>query len=168
MTGSAFDAQCAQLFQLHAPRLLRYFNRLTGDPELAADLTQEAFVRLFRRRTLPARPEAWLLTVAMNMLRNVHKTRTRRTRLLTLERGAAAHADAARAPDELVDDVEQARVRRALQALPERDAQLLLLRAEGYSYRDLAVALELNERSIGSLLARAKHAFRSAWEEPCT
>lgn len=42
---------------------------------------------------------------------------------------------------------------------------MLLLRAEGYSYRDIASALELNEASVGTLLARAVRAFRAAWEE---
>lgn len=49
--------------------------------------------------------------------------------------------------------------------MTERDQQLLLLRAEGYSYRDIAVALELNEASVGVLLARAKRAFREKYEE---
>ena len=46
-------------------------------------------------------------------------------------------------------------MRRALGSLPERDQQMLLLRAEGYSYHDIASALGLNESSIGTLLARA-------------
>jgi RNA polymerase sigma-70 factor (ECF subfamily) len=55
-------------------------------------------------------------------------------------------------------------VRRALDRMPERDCNLLLLRAEGFSYRDIAAALELNEASIGTLLARAKTAFRENYE----
>ena len=41
---------------------------------------------------------------------------------------------------------------------------MLLLRAEGYGYRELAAALDLNESSMGTLLARAKRAFREAYE----
>jgi DNA-directed RNA polymerase specialized sigma24 family protein len=55
-------------------------------------------------------------------------------------------------------------VRRALDRLPERDRELLLLRAEGFSYRDIAQALALNETSIGTLIARAKLAFRRNYE----
>jgi DNA-directed RNA polymerase specialized sigma24 family protein len=40
----------------------------------------------------------------------------------------------------------------------------LLLRAEGYSYRDIAAALELNEASVGTLLARAKQSFLQYYE----
>jgi RNA polymerase sigma-70 factor (ECF subfamily) len=58
------------------------------------------------------------------------------------------------------------RVRRAIDRLPERERRLLLLRAEGYSYRDIAVALELNEASVGTLLARARRSFRECYEDP--
>ena len=41
---------------------------------------------------------------------------------------------------------------------------MLLLRAEGYGYRDIAAALGLHEASVGTLLARAKGAFREAYD----
>jgi RNA polymerase sigma-70 factor (ECF subfamily) len=59
---------------------------------------------------------------------------------------------------------EAERVRATIERLGERDRQLLLLRAEGYGYRELAAALGLNEASVGTLLARAKRAFREAYE----
>jgi RNA polymerase sigma-70 factor (ECF subfamily) len=55
-------------------------------------------------------------------------------------------------------------VRAALNRLSERDRQLLLLRADGYRYHEIAVALDLNEASVGTLLARAKRAFREAYD----
>lgn len=55
-------------------------------------------------------------------------------------------------------------VRRALDALAPRERALLLMRAEGYSYRELAVALQLTETSVGTLLARARVAFRKTFE----
>ena len=59
---------------------------------------------------------------------------------------------------------EAGRVRAAIDRLTERDRQMLLLRAEGYAYRELAAAMDLNESSVGTLLARAKRAFREAYE----
>jgi RNA polymerase sigma-70 factor (ECF subfamily) len=166
MNNPAFDSQCAWLFHTHSPRLLRYFDRLSGDAELAADLTQETFVRLFRRRTMPEHPEAWLLTVAMNLFRNAQKSRARRLRLLTPERSTHAQSDPPPDPSDTVGQPERERVRAVLAQLPEISGQLLLLRAEGYSYRELAAALNLNEASVGTLLARAKQAFRAAYESP--
>ena len=152
------------LFEANFRRLHRYLDRLSGEPELAADLAQEAFVRLYRRGTLPDAPEAWLITVALNLFRNVRSTERRRRRLLSVARGEGAHWDPAPPADQeaAVEDSRR-RVRAAIDRLPERERRLLLLRAEGYSYRDLAQALGLNEASIGTLLARARRAFRTAY-----
>jgi RNA polymerase sigma factor (sigma-70 family) len=164
-TRSSFEAQLSTLFETEFPRLFRYLDRLSGDPDLAADLAQEAFVRLNRRGTMPDTPAPWLVTVALNLFRNVRSTRTRRKRLLTVARVESALADPSRPPDELSDATEShERVRAALDSLPEREQRLLLLKAEGYSYREIATALELNENSIGTLLARAKRTFRQRYE----
>jgi RNA polymerase sigma-70 factor (ECF subfamily) len=40
-----------------------------------------------------------------------------------------------------------------------RDAQLLLLRADGMPYRELAPTLEIQPGSVGSILARAEREF---------
>lgn len=159
-----FHDEFVELFQAHFHRLFRYLDRLSGEPELAADLAQEAFVKLYRRGALPDRPEAWLITVAMNQFRNVKSTRTRRRRLMTPARAESVLADPPPAPDgeDAVGSAEH--VRAAIDALPDRDRRILLLRAEGYAYRDIASALDLNEASIGTLLARAKRAFREAYD----
>jgi RNA polymerase sigma-70 factor (ECF subfamily) len=163
----SFDAQFTALFHAHHPRVFRFLDRLSGDPELAADLTQDVFVRLYRRGALPERPEAWLITVALNLFRNEFHRRQRRARLLTPARSAAVHSDAPAVPDQGVDDAERRRVRLALSSLPERASHILLLSAEGYSTRDIAAALELKESSIGTLLARARRAFRSSYDAYC-
>ena len=155
-----FHDQFVELFNTHFARLKRYLDRLSGEPDLAADLAQEAFVRLYRRGSLPDAPEAWLISVSLNLFRNERSTRSRRRRLLTLERAEHAHSDPSPSPENAAGagDV-GGRVRLAIDKLSERERRLLLLRAEGYSYRDIAAALELDEASIGTLLARAKRAF---------
>ncbi len=154
------------LFREHHDRLFRYLHRLGGDAELAADVAQEAFVRLYRRSEPPDDPAAWLITVASNLFRNARAKRSRRMKLLTPERGAGAVGDPAPSPDAaIVPHRRRAAVRAALDAVPERDRRILLLRAEGYRYREIATALDLNETSVGTLLARAKSAFRSAYGE---
>jgi RNA polymerase sigma-70 factor (ECF subfamily) len=165
MTNPRFHQQFAELFDANHQRLYRFMDRLSGDSELAADVAQEAFVKLYRRGSLPDRPEAWLITVAMNLFRNVKSSRTRRSRLLTVMRGEHVHSDAPISALEATEaDERQRRVRAAINKLPERERNLLLLRAEGYSYRDMADALQLKEASVGTLLARAKRTFRDSYE----
>lgn len=159
-TGS-FGQLVQVLFREHSGRVYRVLQRLSGESELAADLTQEAFLRLYQRGSQPDAPEAWLITVGLNLLRNAKSMQTRRARLLAADDDARKF-EPARQTEESSDD--ERRVRQVLGELPERDQQLLLLRAEGYSYRDMASALELNEASIGTLLARAKQEFRTRYE----
>jgi RNA polymerase sigma factor (sigma-70 family) len=160
-----FQDRVVELFHAHFHRLVRYLDRLSGDPELAADLAQEAFIKLYQRSSMPDRPEAWLITVAMNLFRNARSTSARRRRLLTPARSEAALGDPMPTPIQCAEAAdERDRVRGAIDRLGERDRQMLLLYAEGYGYRDLAQALDLNEASIGTFLARAKRAFRAEYE----
>jgi RNA polymerase sigma-70 factor (ECF subfamily) len=161
-----FRERFTELFEAHFPHLFRYLNRLSGDADLASDLAQEAFVRLYRRGSMPDAPSAWLVTASMNLFRNSRTTRSRRKRLLTSARGELAHSDPAPYADRAAgaEDARR-RVRAAVDRMPERDRQLLLLRAEGYGYREIAAALDLNETSVGTLLARARKAFRQSYED---
>jgi len=165
-TTPTFHDSFVELFDTHFERLWRYMSRLSGEPDLASDLVQEAFVSLYRRGSMPDSPEAWLISVVMNRYRNVRTGRTRRLRLLTPSRSERLQADAPSAPDEALEaeDLRQ-RVRRALDTLPERDRHMLLLHAEGYRYREIAAVLRLNEGSVGTYLARARRAFREAYED---
>jgi RNA polymerase sigma factor (sigma-70 family) len=162
----SFHDDFVELFNGHFQRLYRYLDRLCGDPDLAADVAQETFVKLYERGTLPDVPAAWLVTVAMNLFRNAHTTRERRTRLLKVVPEAHTFSDRDVPPAHSIETHEmEQRVRHALDGIPERERQLLLLRAEGYSYRDIAEALNLEETSVGTLLARAKRAFREHYED---
>ncbi len=154
-----------KLFESHFRRLYRYLDRLSGDADLAADIAQEAFIRLYQRGALPDSLDAWLISVAMNLYRNVRSNRSRRTRLLTGSRGENVLSDPPPAADQrMLDEESRRRVRVVLDEMPERDRSLLLLRAEGYAYKDIAAVLDLKEASVGTMLARARDAFRQRYE----
>ena len=154
-----------KLFESHFQRLYRYLDRLSGDPDLAADIAQEAFIRLYQRGALPHSLDAWLISVSMNLYRNVRSNRSRRTRLLSVSRGENVLSDPPPPADQgVLDEESRRRVRATLDDMPERDRSLLLLRAEGYAYKDIAAVLDLKEASVGTLLARAREAFRQRYE----
>ena len=69
---------------------------------------------------------------------------------------AAAPADAL---NEMLREERRVRVRSVLGALKPREAQLLLLRASGLAYRELAQTLGIGPASVGTLLARAEAEF---------
>jgi RNA polymerase sigma-70 factor (ECF subfamily) len=163
---SGFRAQFTELFEAHFARLHRYLNRLSGDAELAADVAQEAFVKLYQRGSLPDTPTAWLITVALNLFRNAAKSRRRHLELLTPARVEGILADPPAPPDQTIEsEGSRKRVRSALDKMPEREREMLLLHTEGFTYREIAAALELNEASVGVFLARARRAFRALYGE---
>jgi len=165
--SESFEEEFKGLFHAQFPRVFRYLDRLSGDAEVARDLAQDTFVRLLRRGAPPDRPEAWLVTVATNLWRNARATKSRRARLFGPSRSAEVLADPAESPSSKVEVAEtRERVQAAMTQLAERDRQLLLLMAEGYRYREIAEAAGINEASVGTLLARAKRAFREAYEGP--
>lgn len=143
--------------------LVRYLHRRVWDLERAQDLAQEAFVRALDQT--PENPRAWLFRVATNLALDESRTVLRRRKHLTLIRGDAEQAERA-APDfvEEVERREQAEgVRRALEALSERDREVLQLWDAGLDYTAIAEQTGLGKRSIGTTLARARQRLAEAY-----
>jgi RNA polymerase sigma factor (sigma-70 family) len=163
-SGITFEVSFQQAFDEHFSWLFRYVDRDTDDDALAADIAQESFVRLYQRGAMPEEVRAWLVSVANNLIRDEHRRRTRRARLLAQRSPDHTVADAPLGSEERVLAKERRmEVRMALDTLTERDRRLLLLHHQGLSYRELAVALAVGETSVGTLLARAHNAFRDAF-----
>lgn len=157
---SSFELEFRRVFDQEFQSLFRYANRWSGDAAHAADVAQETFIRLYQRGRLPEELRAWLVSVANNLLRDERRRDTRRARLL--ESHAITDVAERRPDTDLLADERRRAVRAALDELAPRDRALLLLRHEGYSYRELATALHIRESSLGTLLARARERFRVA------
>ena len=140
----------------HAP-LYRYLVRLSGDAELAADAAQEAFVRLAERP--PANQHnlrAWLYTVAGNYVRDAFKLARRRLELLRESPERAPLGDGPLGPDRYAEEGERRRMlREAMDGLNHKERSTLLMRSEGFSYRDIAGALDVSPNSVGVIASRA-------------
>ena len=77
--GSA--AAFEELVLRYQSRLLRLLERLVGDRELAEDLAQEVFLRMYRSRkqyVAGAKFATWLFTIANNAASNALRNRSRR------------------------------------------------------------------------------------------
>jgi RNA polymerase sigma-70 factor, ECF subfamily len=149
------------LFERHYPSLVWYLHGRLGDRDLAEDLAQEAFVRLLDKP--PRAPDAWLYVVAGNLARDAQRSEGRRSRHLSIMNARAPLADAADpapgADAAMCTAEEAALVQDTLALLPERDAALLVMRADDVSYREIAAAIGVAPTSIGPLLARAQQRF---------
>lgn len=156
------SASFGALYERLQPSLLRYLERLTGDEDMAQDVAQEAFLRLFRRRELDGDDaRLWIFTVATNLVRDHGRAVVRRQRLLSARPvlpGAPAAPDVEAERSESV-----AKVREALSQLSERDQRLLLMREEGFRYQEMAEAVGVAPGSVGTLIARALKRFEAVY-----
>ena len=171
----ASEKEFDELFKTHYEGVYRLLYRIVGTREAAEDLAQETFLRLHKAGHLWAHQRVsddrhhnirgWLYRVASNLAYNALRDEGRRQRRQEqTARQAVVMARGEDDPAELVarTDDRQA-VRRALANLPQRQAQLLLLRHAGLSYRELAEALGIAPGSVGTLLARAEIAFERSY-----
>lgn len=146
--------RASELFENHHDALYRYLVRLSGDPDIAADAAQEAFVRLLVRAPTGSTERAWLFKVGTNYVLEGRRTAARRGRLLG-GHGERTMADAPRDPHASVEADERRRiVMAALSRLSDKERVAILMREEGFSHREIAEAVGTTTGSVGTLLAR--------------
>jgi RNA polymerase sigma-70 factor (ECF subfamily) len=158
------------LFQRLYAGLVGLTQRVVADRLDAEEVVQEAFLRLDGQPVL-ARPDeevaAWLRRVCLNL--GFNRLRARRHARERLERvGRLDLPDGRGDPDParvVVRSEEQAAVRAALAALPERQRDCLILRHSGHSYAEIAATLGIAVGSVGVILARGERAFRETYQE---
>jgi RNA polymerase sigma-70 factor (ECF subfamily) len=146
------------VFLANYGRIARAIVRVIDDPARAEELAVETFWKLWKHPQ--AQGEAaggWLYRTAVRLALDELRRRARRARYEQL----LPFVRAPQTPHDLFSVTEeQGRVRAVLAAMDPRQAELLLLRSDGVSYDELASALALNPASVGTLLSRAKQAFR--------
>ncbi len=174
-SATAFE----ELVVRYQARLVRVLEHLVGRRELAEDLAQEVFLRVYRSRQqyVPgAKFATWLFTIANNVASNALRDRSRRPEV-TLA-GSESGPLGPRPMDRLVQATSGAMptrqiakaelrdvVRMAMESLSERQRLAVLLnKFEGMSYADIAHAMELSPQAIKSLLSRARENLRQMLE----
>lgn len=151
------------LFREHYARMVGMLARLTGDRAHSEEIASDVFHKLSQRPMLLHGADdltAWIYRVATNAGFDALRTNSRRRKREEAAGNAGIHAAAAPdALDSLLAEERRVRVREVLASLKPRDAQLLLLRASGLAYRELAATLGIEPGSVGTMLARAEAEF---------
>ena len=154
-------------------RIYNLCRRLVGNPEDAAELTQEAFLNAWRglgRFQGDSAFSTWLYRLASNACIDFLRKEKRRGRLASLtlslddeEEGRQAELpDLRYAPEEELARSEDRRaLAQALEALSPEHRQVLVLREiTGLSYGEIAAVTGLEEGTVKSRIARARLALR--------
>jgi len=150
------------LFREHYARMVGMLARLTGDRAHSEEIAADVFHKLSQRPALLHGADdltAWIYRVATNAGFDALRTNSRRRKREEAAGSAGLHAAAPDALDSLLAEERRVRVRDVLGSLKPRDAQLLLLRANGLAYREVAATLGIEPGSVGTMLARAEADF---------
>src|SRR5947207_5849855 len=152
-----------ELFAAHHNEIYAYPIRMLRDSELAADLTQDAFVKAYRNYNVLEKPEnarAWLYQIAHRVaLDELRRRKIVRFLPWTGEsHGAAPSAEHMAMELRLSGDLQ-----RALNQIPERQrAALLLAELHDLTGLELAAALGVSHVAARALLTRARESLRQA------
>jgi RNA polymerase sigma-70 factor (ECF subfamily) len=149
------------IFQAQYGRIARLIAGITRDPGRAEELAVEVFLKWGATGiTDAAKAGGWLNRAAVRIALSEVRRRSRSERL---ERFVPI-LRRPRTPEGIqVANDREGRVAVVLAAIKRRDAEILLLRAEGMTYEELASTLSLHQASIGTLLSRAQAAFRKEY-----
>jgi RNA polymerase sigma-70 factor (ECF subfamily) len=148
--------QFNHLYQLHYPMVQHLIARMVGDSDEVNDLTQEVFVKLYvqlNAGNTVVFPKTWLYRVATHLTIN-HLSRSKKH--LQLEEAHQCELPETDTAEGQLEAGDRKRlVEKALMKLEERDRILLVLYAEGLSYKEIAEISSIGLTSVGKLLSRA-------------
>jgi len=157
-------AEIEELYRSHARRIAGYLMRVTGDAEVAADLTAETFAAALlsrdRYRADMGAPTTWLYAIAANKLKDWRRrgyAEDRARRRLRIERPVLSEEDVAefnRLADEVSADA-------LLEVLPADQRSALRARVlDERAYGEIAVAEGVSEAAVRQRVSRGLSSLR--------
>ena len=149
-----------RLYRTAYPRVYRTLAAILGDREAAEDCVQDAFVQAFQawKRWRPDAPaEAWVHRIAVNRAISYRRSaKLRQIGEVVRRLGRPVH------PADPADIAVQGDVLTALRSLPPKLAAAIVLRHyHGYNNREIAAALGVSERTVGTRLRQAGERLRA-------
>ncbi|WP_170478991.1 RNA polymerase sigma factor [Ruegeria arenilitoris] len=155
------DAMAARLLTDRlGPRSFSVALRMLGNRSEAEDVTQEAMMRLWLMAPewVPgqAKVSTWLYRVTMNLCIDLR----RRKRPETVENAPEVQDISASVVDQIQDEARSDALQNALEQLPERQQQAVILRhIEELSNPEIAGIMDISVEAVESLTARGKRSL---------
>lgn len=150
-----------ELYDDLRPSLYAYLCTLGVSSDQAEDVIQETFLRLVRfrfERTTHDNLRAWLFRVAHNLSMDVHRFQRRWFHNSDDEPHTVIRhrADPGPTPEQqVILDERRRQFENAFAQLTPKQRECVLLRAEGFRYREIATTLGVSVQRVGELMQRS-------------
>ena len=165
MTGTRDDAAFDRIFEEYSPAIFNYVLRMVGDGDRAADITQDTFIKAYRKLdtlTDVTSTRSWLYRIATNTAIDEMRRRRWLRPLATDGDEREDRPDTGPGPEAIVmnatlDD----RIQRALLRLRPNHRQCLILSdLEDMSAQQIGEVMNLSYGAVRTLLCRARGEMR--------
>ncbi|WP_224489420.1 RNA polymerase sigma factor [Robertkochia flava] len=145
-----YDKYCEAMYTISV--------RYLGNPDDARDITQEAFIKAFRKLE-QYRGEvtfgAWLKRIVINKC--IDHLKSKALQVQSLDEGFLQVAAEEEGHWEVEDSISVDQVKEAMESLPERYRYVLMLYLiEGYDHQEIAEILGITENTSRTQLMRGK------------
>ena len=160
------DSAAARVLTLRlTPRVMAHAYRLLGNRAEAEDVAQEAMLRLWKQagdwRQGEAKVTTWLYRVVANLC--IDRQRRARGGSVALDAIPEPADGRASAVEEMQEHARAEALQTALNDLPERQRQAVVLRhIEGLANPEIAGIMEITVEAVESLTSRGKRALSAA------
>jgi len=156
------------LMKKYFPRILNFIYRYVGSREIAEELTQEVFIKVFKnvaRYQPQSKFQTWVFTIAKNI--SLNELRKNKFKHVSMDEKIHHDGDqimrqiedtrAVRPDEGILKNERVAAIKEAIDSLPENQRIAVLLRRyEDLSYEEIAETMNLSLEAVKSLLNRAK------------
>lgn len=150
------DRAYGELYHRHARRLMGLFYRqMNGDEALAADLTQDAFMRVWtaRDRFSGNNFRTWLLTIGYNLIKNHYRHTEHQKQYELFSRQTGEEAADNNIIDKMENDAFDQTLRQELEKLPSESRLLFSFRfEEELTVPEIAALMGIPEGTVKSRL----------------
>jgi RNA polymerase sigma-70 factor, ECF subfamily len=158
-----------ELVKRYEQKLYRVIFRFVNDRELAEDLAQETFLRVYERLDQydPSRRFApWLFQIGVNLTIDYIRKQKRRKKICHFSERAEDKSFDPGGEDPHKQWELSLEVKHVLSMLPEKYRTVMILKdLENFSHSEIAAVLNRNEGTIRWRLAHAREKFQQLWKQ---
>ena len=162
MTRNEFQTSILQIKN----KLFRFSFNIINDETEAEDVVQEVFIKLWNQRDNMNQInniEAWCMRVTRNL--SIDKMRSKHRRTESFKEGFDMKDDSPSPYQETAGNDLFAKIKNLMRALPDKQRMVMELRdIEGFSYQEVADALEISLDQVKVNIYRARLAMRKELE----